>query len=256
MACAIPVQKNISTFLNRNDRRWPFRPARKFYGVPLLDLVYFSLSESWTLFLFINFNAVQRSDLPFGSEFSPSQIELVHVLELAKENGGDWKAFEEAIRKEYFDKYKTSDYNKRKLANNTKLGMKAYRLINEDASLTEFGEKLYSIRHDQERLYQAFARHILLNLHGTTLVQCVQDMYASGERVDLVKLRQWLEERGVHFPSGGKHPSVMRLWLEKVGVFVANWHVDEARNRDGRHRSAGSTYPRATSLLEDSCEHR
>ena len=56
-------------------------------------------------------------------------------------------------------------------------------------------------------------------------------MHAAGERVTLVKLRQWLEERGIHFPRGGKHPSIMRLWLEKAGVFVQGWRVDEARLR-------------------------
>ena len=30
-----------------------------------------------------------KSDLPFGSEFSPSQIEMTKLLEFAKEVGGD-----------------------------------------------------------------------------------------------------------------------------------------------------------------------
>ena len=32
---------------------------------------------------------VQKSDLPLGSEFSPSQINLAKVLELANKHGGD-----------------------------------------------------------------------------------------------------------------------------------------------------------------------
>jgi len=39
-----------------------------------------------------------RSDLPFGSEFSPAQIDLPVLLELAYEHGADWKAFEDAVR--------------------------------------------------------------------------------------------------------------------------------------------------------------
>lgn len=69
---------------------------------------------------------MQRSDLPFGSEFSPSQIVLSYVLELAKQHGGDCRAFEGAIQGAYFSENETSDYNKGKLANNTKLGMIAY----------------------------------------------------------------------------------------------------------------------------------
>ena len=60
-----------------------------------------------------------RSDLPFGSEFSPSQVELPHLLELADSLGGDWKAFEAAVHDRYFAANTTSEYKRRKLANNT-----------------------------------------------------------------------------------------------------------------------------------------
>jgi site-specific DNA-methyltransferase (cytosine-N4-specific) len=175
---------------------------------------------------------IRRSDLPFGSEFSPSQIELVTVLEFAKQHGGDWKAFEAAVKAKYFSKNPTNDYNKGKLANNTKLGMIAYGLIDRDSRLTNFGQKLYDLRRDSSALHNELARHILLHLHGMTLVQCVQDIIAAGEQVDLIKLREWLEERGVHFPRGGKHPSMMRLWLEKAGVFTQGWNVNEQRLKD------------------------
>ncbi|MFZ2052681.1 MAG: restriction endonuclease [Candidatus Aminicenantales bacterium] len=172
---------------------------------------------------------MKRSDLPFGSEFSPSQIRLSHVLELARKYGGDWKAFEAAIRQAYFESHRTSDYNKGKLANNTKLGMIAYDIIDRDANLTDLGRKLYEIREDEERLYKELSRHILLNLHGITLVQCVQDIQASGETPSLIKLREWLEERGIYFPRGGKHPSIMRLWLEKAGIFTSGWRINEEK---------------------------
>jgi len=55
-------------------------------------------------------------------------------------------------------------------------------------------------------------------------------MVVRGEGVTLNSLREWLEERGVHFPRGGKHPSIMRLWLEKAGIFTGgSWRVDEGR---------------------------
>jgi Restriction endonuclease len=170
-----------------------------------------------------------KSDLPFGSEFSPSQIGLPTVLELAHEHGGDWKAFEAAVRTCYFDRHATTAYNRAKLANNCKLGMIAYGIIDRDARLTAFGRSLWLVRKDEAKLYEELARHILLNLYGSTLVQCIQDMQAAGETVDLVKLRKWLDERGVLFPRGGKHASIMRLWLEKAGVFSSGWRVEEAK---------------------------
>ena len=58
----------------------------------------------------------KKSDLPFGSEFSPSQIELAYVLELAELHGGNWHAFEATVRTTYFEGHSTSDYNRGKLA--------------------------------------------------------------------------------------------------------------------------------------------
>lgn len=179
-----------------------------------------------------------KSDLPFGSEFSPSNIELKTVLEFAAKHGGDNKAFESAVHDAFFNDKKfptTSEYNRRKRANNTNLGMRAYRIVDDNATLTEFGHDLYELRDKPKELHAALAKHILLNLHGTTLIQTIQDMQAAGEDVNLNSLREWLDERGVHFPRGGKHASMMKLWLEKAGVFAhSGWRINEARLQDVR----------------------
>ena len=171
-----------------------------------------------------------RSDLPFGSEFSPSQIGLPALLELAHEHGSDWKGFEAAVRDRYFAGHDTSDYNKGKLANNTKLSMRAYGLIGrKDTTLTRVGGALHDLRHDEPALYEAFARHVLKNCHGMNFVQCVLDMQAAREPIDLTQLRRWLEDRGISVPRGGKHMSTLRLWLEAAGVFVSGYRVDRDR---------------------------
>ena len=83
-------------------------------------------------------------------------------------------------------------------------------------------------------------------------MQCVQDIQAAGQKVDLVTLREWLEQRGVHFPRGGKHPSMMRLWLAKAGVFAAGWQVDETR----LHEILGITVEDIEVLSQLSAEQR
>lgn len=178
------------------------------------------------------------SDLPFGSEFSPSQIELPDLLDIARAHAGDPRALEAAILARYFTEHaeaaegEAAEYNRGKLANNCKLGMIAYGVIDRAANLTDFGQRLYDLRGDEAKLYAELARHILLNLNGLNFVQCIQDMQVSGETVTLNKLREWLGERGINFPSGGKHPSIMRLWLEKAGVFSSGWRIDEGRLQD------------------------
>lgn len=69
---------------------------------------------------------MQKSDLPFGSEFSPTQIDLPTVLELVKQYEGNQAGFEEAIKAKFFAKNRTSDYNKRKLAMNLRLTRHPY----------------------------------------------------------------------------------------------------------------------------------
>lgn len=173
---------------------------------------------------------MKKSDLPFGSEFSPSQIDLKVVLEFADNSKGDWKEFEKKIKNKYFLSNRTSDYNKKKLANNTKLGMIAYGIIDRNSTLTDFGRQLFEIRNNPHLLYDKLAKHILLNLQGMGFTKCIIDMMSSGEQVNLTTLRKGLELRGIHYPSGGKHPSIMRLWLSKAGVFEGtSWRVNEAK---------------------------
>ena len=173
-----------------------------------------------------------RSDLPFGSEFSPEQVDLSFLLGLAHRHGPDWKAFEDDVRGRYFARRETSGYNKGKLANNTKLSLRAYGLIGEkDTTLSAVGKTLHGLRGGERTMHEAFARHILKHCHGMNFVQCVLDMHAAGEEIDLNKLRRWLGERGITVPRGGKHMSTLRLWLERAGVFVAGdrYRVDQAR---------------------------
>jgi len=142
----------------------------------------------------------------------------------------DWRGLEDSIRAEYFDSHATSEYNRRKLANNCKLGMIAYGVLGRDGVLTKLGRQLLSLKKVPEKMYEVFARHILLNLKGLVVVQTVQDMQVRGERVELRSLREWLQERGIYFPRGGKHPSIMRLWLEKAGVVTSpDWQIDLGR---------------------------
>jgi hypothetical protein len=178
-----------------------------------------------------------RAALPFGSEFSPSQIDLRQMLELIEQHEGDQAALQTAILASRFPRHggtgPNAAVNRAKLAMNSRLGLKAYGIIDGASRFTDFGRRLFDLRADERALYKALARHILLNLHGMALVQCIRDMIASGEEVDLNTLRPALAERGVDYPSGGKSPSMMRLWLEKAGVFVGSrWQIDDIRLRD------------------------
>jgi hypothetical protein len=172
-----------------------------------------------------------KSTLPFGSEFSPSQIDLPKLLDLAAKHEGDTHALQGAIQKLFFASHgRGVADNQRKLAMNCRLGMKAYGLLDKDSNFTSFGKELVALRGKVSALYETLARHILLHCHGMGLVQCIRDMTAAGEIVNLTTLRDGLAARGISYPRGGKHPSMMKLWLEKAGVFTGGrWLIDEIR---------------------------
>jgi hypothetical protein len=170
-----------------------------------------------------------ESDIPFGAQFSPSQINLPKLLDLCEKYEGDRKGLEAIIQREFFSAKGKDAYNQAKLAMNTALGMIAYGIIDREGNLTELGKELLSLKDNSTQLYKRFAQHILLNLRGLDLVQTAQDMQARGERFDLVKFRQWLEERGIHVPRGSVGMSSMRLWLEKAGLVIStDWQIDHS----------------------------
>ena len=175
----------------------------------------------------------KKSNLPFGSEFSPSQIDLKILLNLVADSAGSTKDIEASILLTFFSQHGNGNVsNQQKLAMNCRLGLKAYGIIDGDSQFTEFGIQLFSLRDDSEAMYKALAKQILLNLNGMALIQCLRDMTIAGELINLTTLRENLAERSIHYPPGGKHPSIMRLWLEKAGVIVGSrWQIDEERLR-------------------------
>lgn len=173
---------------------------------------------------------MERSDIPFGAQFSPNQIDLPRLLLLCEKHQGNRKKLELAIQQEFFSTKGGNAYNQVKLANNTALGMIAYKVMDRAGNLTEIGKELLSLKDNPPQLYKRFAKHILLKLRGLDLVQTSQDMQARGERFDLVKFRQWLEERGICVPRGAVHMSSMRLWLERAGLITStDWQIDYSK---------------------------
>jgi site-specific DNA-methyltransferase (cytosine-N4-specific) len=169
-----------------------------------------------------------ETTLPFGSEFSPSQIHLPELLSLCEQFSGNKEELESAILSRYFSAHgRGSEDNQRKLAMNCRLGLKAYGIIDGNCVITTLGKKLCDLKDNENALYVAFAKHILLNLNGMGFIQCIRDMTVALETINLTTLRQSLAERGIHYPSGGKHPSMMRLWLDKAGIFVGSrWQLN------------------------------
>jgi site-specific DNA-methyltransferase (cytosine-N4-specific) len=178
------------------------------------------------------------TDLPFGSEFSPSQIDLPELLGIVAKHVGDLPKLEGAIRAKYFASHgrsdpKKKDQNQKTLAMNCRLGLQGYGIIDGAGQLTPLGNELLKHVAKPVDLYRIFGQHILLNLNGMRVVQCVMDMEAAGETITLETLEKALRHRGLKVALISRHLSSMRLWIAKCGVAgEKSWQIDRLKLKD------------------------
>lgn len=160
----------------------------------------------------------QKSGIPFGAQFSPNQIDLPRLLQIIHAHAGSREAITEALREAFFSRHALDQ--QLKLADNCILALRAYELLDvAGANPTQIANELLNHIESPNDLYKNFARHILVNLRGITLVETLQMMHTSGEEITLHTLHARLEQRGLHVPRGAVHLSSMRLWLALAGVF-------------------------------------
>jgi len=183
-----------------------------------------------------------KSDIVFGSEFSPAVIDLAPLLVMVKQHQPDRSALQQAIDDRFFPgKGKNAD-PKKTLADNTILAMLAYGLLErgEDRNtvfLSDFGESLHEKRESIDDLRDMMGRHCLVELNGLRIISCIQDLLQAGIPLKKVAIARQLRREGFHVPQNGKHLNVLRQWLDFAGVLNANnrkggeglWIPDESR---------------------------
>lgn len=180
----------------------------------------------------------KKSEIPFGAQFSPNQVNLSRLLKIIHDNSGDRNRTTEAIRDEFFANHSQSQ--RWKLAGNCVLALRAYGLLEEDgATPTTLAGEMLVIADRSDALYERFAKHILINLRGIPFVETLEIMQATGEKITLHTLRKNLEQRGLYVPRGAVHLSSMRLWLARAGIFDSSvkggprlYEVDQIRLKE------------------------
>ena len=161
-------------------------------------------------------------NLPFGSEFSPSQIQLSELLDFCNEADGNKEKLESMILAKYF----AGQIQAETKAMNSRLGLQSYLLLDDSCHLTAIGRKLLSLKDNEQELYKEFAKHILLNVNGLAFINALDSVNKSGETITLAKMPVQLKPYGIVYPKGGKHPSILRLWLDFTGLTNKKWQVD------------------------------
>lgn len=168
----------------------------------------------------------RKSDIPFSGQFTPQQTPLPQLLRLLPDNAGNERQLLDAIISSFFSNHAG---DQEKLAKNTVLALIAYGILDRERKLTPFGQELVTLADDEPRLYERFARHILLNLRGLEVINTLLDMHRARAKMDLTTIREALEEHGIHMPRGGTHFSGMKNWLQMAGVIDDDYNINEAR---------------------------
>lgn len=171
-----------------------------------------------------------KSDIPFGSQFSPTQIKLPKVLEILSTRGVADAQFTEEIRLTFFNNHANGDPKQQtELAKNVRLSLRSYGVVNEDDSISEFGKYLISLTGNYNQLVIEFAKHILLNLNGMQLLRAKKTLDSLNEDSDLISLAKELDRIGIHVPTSGTHISTMRQWLQEAGIVDSKFNINEER---------------------------
>lgn len=180
--------------------------------------------------------------IPNAADFSPNQVRLRKTLELAREAKGDKVALVEEIREAFYSHRgaKRTDVSERlvqqrKSANNILISLRCYLLLDDDNRLSKVGRSLLS-EADDEQMAEAFAKHILLNLHGIEVIYGVWGLQKRAEVVEKRSLARQLTSMGIRAHQGGEITgdrtlhTYMLLWLQQAKVIDIenNYQVDEA----------------------------
>jgi len=171
---------------------------------------------------------MNNNELPFGTQFSPNIVDLRTALRLIKENEGcDTNVLINALADAFFPK--VAENSQRNMAGNCKNSLVAYKLLKPGGgvSMTDFGNDLQIIL-DDDQLYDTFARHILTNLNGLVLIDCIRVLNRQGIKITNESIITALNERGFIYARTANNPQVMKLWLEKADVLVG-WRINERR---------------------------
>ena len=171
-------------------------------------------------------------DLPYGDKFTPGSLqpttssdsELTVLLGLINDvSTAD--ELDDAIAEEFDTRLS--------LASNCRRAVASYDLIEEPQSpnFTELGDELHSLRGDDSALYDRFAEHILLNLHGLTILQVIADLQAERKETTSEPLIRAINSRTSLYAGtpDSNYWSYMKQWLEEADVISGrgnNYTID------------------------------
>lgn len=176
--------------------------------------------------------AVQPSDIPVGTQFSPDLIDLIPLAHALIEYSGDKEAMESAI---WVRPVRIKEVVRQPEGRRRSLPLEAavqYGLLTQKTyEATDLARRLQGLT-DMEALIE-FVRHIMLRLNGLRLVEMAERMSLEGLNVTADSLAAYCTDQGFNVTVHNTAINTMRMWLARAGVFVGRtFEVDpEAKAR-------------------------
>lgn len=174
----------------------------------------------------------------YGHQFEPEKFSLIEITQLCKNCQPDRKKLEQQILFRYFSKHSQentsrsdSSSNQRKLAMNCFLSLRAYKIIEDiqgekQYKLGDFGEEILQCSHNSQEINKSFARHILVNLTGMSLLKAIEAINTRGETPNLELIAYELQEMGFSISPNAIYTSTMRKWLKIAKIFNKEYDIN------------------------------
>jgi hypothetical protein len=200
------------------------------------------------------------SDIPVGTQFSPGVIDLRAFLKACIQYSGDRRALERAVIEAPVRIRKPGESRTPRMGRLPLEAAAQYGLLTPAKyEATELTKTLVAL--DDRRMYDEFARHILLECNGLRVVEGAQQMALdqplTGVRITGDTLAQYLSNQGLRVTIHNTAINSMRMWLAKAGLFPEEgrddpWRVDEG----AKQRILGVTPQEISAIASWSVEHR
>jgi site-specific DNA-methyltransferase (cytosine-N4-specific) len=204
-----------------------------------------------------NSNAIQQLDLfqspsngmadrklkfTYGHQFEPKTMNLAELVQLCVDCQPHRQNLENEIAKRYYSSHSTQNAlqqgeNRSKLAMNTFLSLRAYKLIESigddlQYQVTDIANQIIENQSDANEVATNFARHILIDLTGMSLLKAIEAINSRGDKPKLDLIGYELQEMGYSLSPNAIYVSTMRQWLEQAGVFEKAYEINWDRVYD------------------------
>jgi hypothetical protein len=168
--------------------------------------------------------AQMATRVPYTQQFSPDQTPLAKLLPILRQNAGKREALRRALAAAFFKKSPDPS----KLAGNTLISLRNYGVVDDNGSLTPFGQELVALQADLDQAHTLIAKRLLLQLEAVAIVETLREINAAGISPSLKSLPDELAQRGIEASRNSSDLSGVFNWLRKAGV-LTGYAVDDAR---------------------------